>query len=172
MRVLAAIGLMLVATPAAAAMQLASHDLKPGVPMPLMHVYTRCGGQNVSPDLAWSGQPKAAKSLVLTVIDEDVKPAWWSHWLVVDLPPSTAGLAQGLARPPAGAKAAANNFGDAAYDGPCPPHGTGVHHYRITIWAMPGAVTVIAPDARADQVSAMLARTALDHASLTVTAER
>jgi len=57
------------------------------------------------------------------------------------------------------------NFGDAAYGGPCPPQGTGVHHYQFTIWAMPAAQTAITPDDKANTVLAWLSRTALDKAS-------
>ncbi len=156
----------------ASAMELTSRNLNPNAPMPARHIYPRCGGQNISPDLSWSGAPKAAKSLVLTMIDEDVKPAQWSHWIVVGLPPATTALPQGLRVLPAGAHAVAGNFGDAAYDGPCPPAGSGVHHYRFTIWALPTASVAIAPDAKASEVAAKLSRMAIDHASLVVTAQR
>ena len=171
MRAVLAIFALAVASPATAAMQLTSQDLKAGAPMPTAQVYTRCGGQNISPQLAWSGQPQAARSLVLTMIDESVKPNGWSHWVAVDLPPVSSSIARGGALP-AGARPIASNFGDAAYAGPCPPHGTGVHRYVITIWAMPTAKIDIAPDAKATGVAAMLQKTAIDHASLTVTAER
>jgi len=55
---------------------------------------------------------------------------------------------------------------------PGPPNGTGIHQYVITLWAMPSATTSIAGDAKATDVSAMLARSALDHASLTGWVER
>jgi Raf kinase inhibitor-like YbhB/YbcL family protein len=168
---LAILAVLAMATPAAAAMQLTSRDLKAAAPMPAAQIYMRCGGQNISPQLAWSGQPQAAKSLVLTMIDESVKPNGWSHWVAVDLPPASSAMARGGVLP-AGARAIASNFGDAAYAGPCPPHGTGVHRYVITIWAMPTAKFDIAPDAKATSLDAMLQKTALDHASLTVTAGR
>jgi Raf kinase inhibitor-like YbhB/YbcL family protein len=100
------------------------------------------------------------------MIDIDVKPSRWSHWIVVDLPPAVTSLARGAPSLPRGASAVASNFGDRSYDGPCPPDGTGVHHYEITIWAMPGATTNIAPDAKASDVAAMLAARAIGHATL------
>jgi hypothetical protein len=160
------------AAAAAAGMELTSPDLTPNGTMPAAHVYTRCGGANVSPALAWRGQPAAAKSLAVTMIDLSVKPALWSHWIVVGLPPATSSLPRGVAALPAGAKAIAGNFGDAAYDGPCPPTGSGVHRYQITVWAMPTASVAVAPDAPASEVLAMLSRSSIDHASLTVTAQR
>ncbi len=151
----------------AAAMSLSSSDIAPGAQIASAQIYPRCGGENISPELSWSGAPSGTKSLVLTMIDIDVKPAQWSHWIVVDLPPAATSLARGTAKLPGAARALASNFGDLFYDGPCPPNGSGVHHYQITIWAMPSATTSIAPDAMATGVSAMLGTRALDHASLT-----
>ena len=148
-----------------AAMTLSSPDIAPNARIPTAQIYPRCGGQNVSPGLAWSGAPAGTKSLVLTMIDLDVKPALWSHWIVVDLPPTASGLARGVKALPGKAKAVAGNFGDAGYDGPCPPAGTGVHHYQFTIWAMPAPITAIAPDSDARQIAPMLAKTALAHAA-------
>ena len=151
----------------ASAMELTSGDIAPGAQIAAAQIYPRCGGRNISPALGWSGAPAGTKSLVLTMIDMDVKPAEWSHWIVVDLPPSTTTLPRGTAHLPAGAKAIVSNFGDAFYDGPCPPNGTGVHHYRFTIWAMPSAKTEIANDAKANEVADKLAKTAFASASLT-----
>ena len=158
----------LTAGPALAAMTLTSTDLTPGAPMPAAHVYPRCGGRNISPQLAWSGAPAATRSLVLTMIDMDVEPALWSHWIVVDLPPATPGLARGIAALPAPAKGVVSNFGDPTYDGPCPPPGSGIHHYQFTIWALPSAQVSLKPDEKAPEVIAQLQRVALDRASLTV----
>jgi Raf kinase inhibitor-like YbhB/YbcL family protein len=154
------------------AMQITSPDLKAGAPMPMANVYPRCGGRNISPALAWSGAPPATKSLVLTMIDLTPPPHQWSHWIVVGLPPSTTGLPRGVRALPAGAHAIAGNFGDAAYDGPCPPQGSGVHRYQITIWALPSAAPQLTPNGPADALGALLAHVAIDRASLTVTAQR
>ena len=170
MTVLAA-ALALAATQAAA-MSLQSNDFADGAPIPVVHNYPRCGGQNVSPELHWSGVPETAKSLVLTMIDQDVKPARWSHWIVVGLPVATAGLARGVAALPAGAHTVVSNFGDAAYAGPCPPEGSGTHRYKFTIWALPATTVTIAPDAKANEVEAMLMGLALDHESLVGTVRR
>jgi hypothetical protein len=67
------------------------------------------------------------KSFVLTMIDIDVKPDKWSHWVVVGLPATVKSLPRGATSLPGSAKAIVSNFGDAAYSGPCPPKGTGVH---------------------------------------------
>jgi Raf kinase inhibitor-like YbhB/YbcL family protein len=165
--ILCAFALACTATPALAAMAITSPDLAPGKPMPAKDVYPRCGGQNVSPALAWSGTPAATKSLVLTMIDMDVKPAFWSHWIVVDLPPGATGLPEGVSALPAPAHGVVSNFGDPVYDGPCPPPGSGIHHYQFTIWAMKAARTDLPNDAKAPDVIAMLTAGSLAHAQLT-----
>jgi Raf kinase inhibitor-like YbhB/YbcL family protein len=159
--------LTLLSSPGFAAMTLTSSDITAGGPIPTGQIYPRCGGRNISPQLAWSGAPGAAKSFVLTMIDVDVKPSQWSHWVVVDLPASATSLPQGAKSLPGSAKALVSNFGDAAYAGPCPPKGTGVHHYQFTIWALPTAAISFAPDEKATVVTDQLSRQALDHATLT-----
>lgn len=152
---------------ASAAMSLTSVDISPGVAIPIAHIYPRCGGDNISPNLSWRGAPRGTVSFVLTMIDVDVKPDEWSHWVVVGLPATQSSLSRGAQSLPGGAKAIVSNFGDAAYAGPCPPKGTGVHHYQFTIWALPTASIPLAPDQKATILTALLSKQALDRASLT-----
>jgi Raf kinase inhibitor-like YbhB/YbcL family protein len=151
----------------APAMTIASADFTDGSALPLAQVYTRCGGLNISPELHWSGAPSSARSLAVTMIDHDVPPDDWSHWIVVGIPVTASGLARGAAALPAGAHGVISNMGDAAYDGPCPPKGA--HRYEITVWALPTPTIDIAADAKAKDVTAELLRAAVDHASITGT---
>jgi hypothetical protein len=167
MRAVLAATILTAVASSAAAMTLTSQDLRDGARMPARHVYARCGGRNVSPQLAWSGAPAATKSFAVTMIDHDVPPNGWSHWIVVGLPASVTSLAEGE-KAPAPARALMTDFGDAAYGGPCPPAGSGVHHYEVTVWAMPGASVSLGGSAK--EIEAALKRAALAHASLTVTA--
>ena len=151
----------------AVAMSLTSRDMTAGGTISLQQIYPRCGGENISPQLAWSGAPAGTKSFVLTMIDTSVKPSQWSHWIVVDLPRDATSLARGAKTLPGAAMALPSNFGDARYDGPCPPNGTGVHNYQLMIWALPVSTISFAPDTKATDLEAALARIALDRASLT-----
>jgi Raf kinase inhibitor-like YbhB/YbcL family protein len=151
---------------ASAAMSLTSADIRSGAVIPAAHIYPRCGGDNISPNLSWSGAPGATKSFVVTMIDVDVKPAQWSHWIIVNLPAAVSSLPRGTMSLPGGAKAITSNFGDAAYDGPCPPKGSGLHHYEFTIWALPTAEISIADDEKATALTELLSKRALDRASL------
>jgi Raf kinase inhibitor-like YbhB/YbcL family protein len=160
----------LVAGPAAA-MQLTSPDIRDGAAIAKEQVYTRCGGGNLSPALSWSGAPAGTKIFAITAIDHNVPPNEWSHWVVVDIPPSVTTLAKG-APPPPGAHAMMTDFGDAGYGGPCPPPGSGVHHYEFTAWALRTPTVQVPAHATAKDVTATLEKNALGKASLTGTYQR
>jgi len=102
---------------------------------PIPKRYT-CDGENVSPPLAWSGAPAAAKSFVLIVDDPDAPGGTFTHWLVFNLPPTAKSLPEGV-KPsalPAGAAEGVNGFGKADYGGPCPPKGR--HRYVHQLFAL------------------------------------
>ena len=161
------LGLLALAMQPVSAMSIASGDFADGAMLPVVHNYPRCGGENVSPALSWKGIPKTAKSLVLTMIDIDVKPSLWSHWVVVDLPPDSTGIARGAKTLPGAAHAVTSNFGEAQYDGPCPPEGSGLHRYRFTLWALSRETMSIAPNGTAGTIQSGLAQIAIDKATIT-----
>lgn len=97
---------------------------------PIPAIYT-CDGSNVSPPLAWTDVPDAARELAVVVDDPDAPRGTYTHWILFGLPPSVESLAAGS--PPTNAKQARNSNGQVSYTGPCPP--TGTHHYRFTVYA-------------------------------------
>ena len=123
----------------AQAFELKSPDLqgKALSAIPETHVFNSfgCTGQNLSPALEWKNAPKGTQSFALTMYDPDAPTGsgWW-HWIVVNLPKDTTKLARGAALP-AGALQTKNDFGNAAYDGPCPPKGK-PHRYVFTLYAL------------------------------------
>jgi hypothetical protein len=149
-------------------MQLASSDMRSGAPLAKEFYYSRCGGQNVSPELHWIA-PRGAQSYALTLIDTGVRPRQWSHWIVLDIPGRVHGLARGAALP-AGARAAVSNFGDVVYAGPCPPAGSGIHHYDFTIYAFQGTTPRVVDDGDAEQTAAALRAASMASATISVTA--
>jgi Raf kinase inhibitor-like YbhB/YbcL family protein len=163
--------LALLCAPPASALELTSPDVHEGAAINVQHVYTRCGGQNVSPALSWSGAPDATRSFAITTIDLSVKPNGWSHWIVIGLPAGTHALGKGAALP-AGARAIMTDFGDAAYAGPCPPAGSGVHRYQFTVWALRTPIVGIPTHANATEVAAALQKASLAKASITGTYQR
>lgn len=170
-RMLPALPLLILSIVRAHALTVTSPDLQEGGSINKEQIYTRCGGGNVSPALAWSDVPSGTKSLAITAIDLSVKPNGWSHWIVVGLPPNTTSLGKG-ATLPGGAKAVMTDFGDAAYAGPCPPTGSGVHRYQFTVWALKTATMEFAHNATAMDVAATLEKNALAKASVTAGYQR
>jgi len=130
----------LFASQSALAMGVSSPDVAPGSTIGKAQVYRDCHGSNISPAINWTGVPKDAKSLVVTIYDRDVSGGYW-HWIVYDIPANATGLPQGAGGKkgkglPDGAKQGANSYGNHEYDGPCPPAGQAPHHYQFTIWGM------------------------------------
>ena len=170
MHALLLLPLVLFAT-SASALELSSPNIHEGATIPQEQVYSRCGGQNISPALAWGGAPAGTKSFAITVIDLTVKPNGWSHWIVIGLPPTTTALGKGASLPP-GAQAVMTDFGDAAYGGPCPPEDSGPHQYRFTVWSLPAATVSFPAHANAKDVLAALDKAALARASITAWYQR
>jgi Raf kinase inhibitor-like YbhB/YbcL family protein len=140
MRIILATVMALAATPALA-FSLTSPDVADGKTFAAKFICAAQGGSNVAPAFRFTGVSAKAKSLAITIHDPDAPaPGGFWHWVLVDLPPTTTGLAQGAASPggtlPAGATPLPNGAGHANYDGPCPPAGI-VHHYVTTLYALP-----------------------------------
>lgn len=128
-----------------------------------------CDGADVSPPLTIAGVPEDAESLVIALTDPDAGD--FVHWAVTDVRPDTTTLASGTL--PAGAVEYANDFGDAAYGGPCPPAGER-HTYVFTVYALPASAAQFAgPEAtNGAGVLEAAARLASTSAALTAAYER
>lgn len=101
--------------------------------LPSEQAHTRCGGDNISPDLYWDHIPSEAKSFALIMHDPDAPRAdGFYHWLVIDIPVSKKSLDRG--EKIVNAKELKNDFQEVGYGGPCPP--VGEHRYRFTIYAL------------------------------------
>lgn len=116
-----------------AVIRVTSESFTNGGTIPMDHVFTGCGGKNVSPQLSWSGAPEGTKSFAITCFDPDAPTGcgYW-HWLVANIPASVSSL---NAAETAGT-GCYSDFGMTTYGGPCPPKGHGDHHYVFTIYAL------------------------------------
>ncbi|OBI00927.1 YbhB/YbcL family Raf kinase inhibitor-like protein [Mycobacterium sp. E2733] len=116
------------AAPANAPLTISSPAFLDGAPIPVQYT---CKGANIAPPLTWSAPLGAA----LVVDDPDAVNGLYVHWVVVGIPPGSGSTADG--QTPAGATTLPNTGGQSAYKGPCPPSGTGTHHYRFTLYQLP-----------------------------------
>ena len=137
-------GLKTGARAAPAGLALSSPEIPPGATIPEDHVYRGfgCNGNNISPELRWSGAPSGTKSFALTIYDPDAPTGsgWW-HWVIVNMPPTTNFLPRNAGDPklglaPPGSLQTRNDYGAASYGGPCPPPGDRQHRYQFTIFAL------------------------------------
>ncbi|HUY85364.1 MAG TPA: YbhB/YbcL family Raf kinase inhibitor-like protein [Candidatus Dormibacteraeota bacterium] len=94
-----------------------------------------CNGRNVSPPLAISGVPAAARSLVLIFDDPDAakEPAGrgrtFDHWVLYNIPSVDQEIPENSV--PASAQAGQNGRGSSEYVGPCPPTFRHAYYFRL-----------------------------------------
>lgn len=119
-------------------LKITSRAFKDGQEIP--RTYT-CDGNDISPQLAWSGLPDGTRSLALIVDDPDAPdPAapkmTWVHWILYNLPHTSDGLVEavGAAKLPPGTLEGVNDWKRTGYGGPCPPIGR--HRYFFKLHAL------------------------------------
>jgi len=131
-----------------------------------------CSGQNVSPELSWTGVPAGTKSFAVTLYDPDAPTGsgWW-HWVVFNLPASVTSLPADAGDPlkgtmPKGAVQSITSFGKGGFGGACPPVGDRPHHYIFTVYALDVPALDLDASATPALVGYMLGAHALARASL------
>ena len=115
--------------------------------------------------------PEGTQSLALVVDDPDSDPPGFVHWVIYGIPPTSAGLPEGVpaeATLSDGTRQGSNDFalfvgegqtfpGGApinriGYDGPCPPD---KHRYVFTLYALDTVLDLPAEATRADLLQAL-----------------
>jgi Raf kinase inhibitor-like YbhB/YbcL family protein len=159
--------------PQVASFQLTSDDIAEGQPMDQRHAHGMAGGQNLSPQLRWSGFPSGTKGFVVTCFDPDAPTGsgFW-HWVLAGLPAGTTELPRGAGTPgqlPAGAFHVRTDFSTAAFGGAAPPAGDVVHRYIFAVHALDTDELPVDASASPAYVGFNLAFHTLARATLTAT---
>lgn len=121
---------------------LTSADITDSQPLKMAQVsgLMGAGGEDVSPQLSWSGFPEATRSFAVTVYDPDAPTAsgFW-HWAVYNLPDTVTELPAGVGDGsllPGDAQTLVNDAGMRRYVGAAPPPGRGHHRYFVAVHAL------------------------------------
>lgn len=130
------------ALPKLPSFSLTSNSITDGQPLatPQISGILGAGGEDVSPQLSWSGFPAETRSFAVTVYDPDAPTlsGFW-HWAVANLPaevtelPEDAGSGGAL---PGDALELVNDAGMRRYVGAAPPAGHGPHRYYVAVHAV------------------------------------
>lgn len=95
-------------------------------------VENTCDGKDVNPEITWSGAPKEAKSFALIVDDPDAPVGTFTHWVIFDMEAPMNAIPENTG---AVGTVAKNDFGNAKWNGPCPPKGK-EHRYYFKVFAL------------------------------------
>ncbi|MDQ6606005.1 MAG: YbhB/YbcL family Raf kinase inhibitor-like protein [Actinomycetota bacterium] len=156
-----------------------SEDVTDGekLSMPQVSGVFGAGGEDVSPQLSWSGFPGETKSFAVTCFDPDAPTGsgFW-HWAVADIPASVTELPTGAGNPnasglPDGAVMLAGDAGANQYIGAAPPSGHGPHRYVFTVHALSADSLDVDADTRPGLLGFFMFDKTLARASITPTYE-
>jgi len=153
------VGRTVPAAPADGPLTISSPAFADGAPIPVQYT---CKGASTAPPLAWSAPLGAA----LVVDDPDAPRGPYVHWIVAGIAPGSGSTGDG--QTPAGGSVLPNSAGQSAYGAPCPPAGTGTHHYRFTLYQLPNTYQ-LPPGLAGVQAAQAIARAATAQALLTGT---
>lgn len=94
-------------------------------------------GEDVSPDLSWTGAPDGTVQYALICHDPDAPLTdGFTHWVVYGIPAEATSLPEASNDYIQGS----TDFGKEGYGGPAPPPGHGTHHYFFHLYALSGEV--------------------------------
>src|SRR5580704_14026597 len=117
-----------------------------------------CVGENVSPQLSWSGVPDGTKSFVLLMEDPEGRGGAGVHHMVAyGIDPKVTGFAEGeLSKPSDKYVGGQSTQGVGFYSGPCTPANVQPHHYTFVLVATDLDPKELRPGLTRDEVLAKI----------------
>lgn len=97
-----------------------------------------CDGLGIAPALRISGVPPGTKSLALVLDDLDAPSGHFVHWVVWDIPVDVVEINESTL--PGAAVQGTTSAGTTGFEPPCPPAGSGLHHYVFSLYAVNDAI--------------------------------
>ena len=128
--------------------ELTSTAFKAGDSIPDKHT---CQAENISPPLTLSGVPAGTESLALIMDDPDAPGGTFTHWVVWNLPVDQSQIKEGAL--PQAAQEGVTSYGQAGYNGPCPP--SGEHRYYFKVFALSSKLDLPATTTADDLIRVM-----------------
>jgi Raf kinase inhibitor-like YbhB/YbcL family protein len=118
-----------------------------------------CVGDNVSPQLSWTGVPEGTKSFVMLMIDPEGRGgAGVNHWVAYGIPASVTSFAQGeVSKPSDKYVGGKSTQGVGFFSGPCTPPNTTPHHYTFVLIGTDFDPKELPPGLTKDQVTDKIA---------------
>ena len=145
--------------PAAPILRLTAPGFSDGGPIAKQNT---CQGASLSPELHWSNAPKGVASFVVIMHGTDNHPAKGMademFWVLWNVPGDAMGVPEGVpatAQLPDGTMQAKGGREVIGYRAPCPPPGSGPHHYIFELYAVDQKIDLTPQAARADVMKAI-----------------
>ena len=120
--------LFIMTTLSVTTLEVSSPSFKNGDYIPI--TYT-CEGKDINPAFEIKNIPQGTLSLALIMDDPDAPGGTFTHWLMWNLAPGKV-----IKENSAPGVEGKNGSDKKGYKGPCPPAGTGVHHYHFKVFAL------------------------------------
>jgi Raf kinase inhibitor-like YbhB/YbcL family protein len=121
-----------------------------------------CVGENVSPQLSWTGVPDGTKSFAILMIDPEGRGgAGVNHWVAYGIPASVTSFAEGeVSKPSENYVGGKSTQGVGFFSGPCTPPAVSPHHYTFVLIATDLDPKELAPGLTKDELTAKIVPTA------------
>jgi len=117
-----------------------------------------CVGENVSPQLSWTGVPDSTKSFAILMVDPEGRGgAGVNHWVAYGVPASVTSFDEGeVSKPSDKYVGGKSTQGVGFFSGPCTPPAVQPHHYTFVLIATDLDAKELPPGLTKDELTAKI----------------